>query len=505
MLLLFFIIKKRIMARESSSPSDLNDLRQMNCSRCYTGKRCIRFASNCKWSDGYAELSDHACDVDFVFVPRKYGGIFRTNSERLCKKRKNCEPIRDWIIEKKIDHDAEGYRYKEPVPICSKDTCDTDGQPTDFPYMYAFESQSSSLTKLSSNHRLKTPATTFIVKIGVPAHYTLAIIDLTEFYQIDRLPITIEYFDSGGTYTNIKGFEEGHILGRWRLRENCALGGIEKPEKSDYLLAGICRFLMKRLTESLVPDVTNISFRPVNLLDLQLLRRNIYCQTWVLLYVYFRFVLNYELPSMVKDIQNKFDSHRLGYDAEYRDKMVAHILFELIGLFQEYLVNYPSSKDQVVRTVPMRDGATSLEAFKRRVCHINGNMQILISDFNKCGVPREANFNHLNEIDKLIKSYQNQTHSTLSGHFLADIREEEKKERSWGECLEYGKEEAEEDEKLVTKKKRQVKQTNVSDKDAFEINWRTNRVKRFLSRQEQDRRKLVDEWRRGRSERIDIS
>ena len=146
----------------------------------------------------------------------------------------------------------------------------------------------------------------------------------------------------------------------------------------------------------------------------------------------------------------------------------------------------------------MRDGATSLEAFKRRVCHINGNMQILISDLNKRGVPREANFNHLNEIDKLIKSYQNQTHSTLSGHFLADIREEEKKERSWGECLEYGKEEAEEDEKLVTKKKRQVKQTNVSDKDAFEINWRTNRVKRFLSRQEQDRQKLVDEWRRGR-------
>ena len=455
-------------------------------------KECLRFSANCTHDPktGYENTSEASVDVEFVFVPRKYGGLFRTNSEKMCPRRTKIQNVGPWVTETRADLDGT---YKNPVAICcakkpnsdlnSIEVCDPNS-PNKHPYIYAFEAQTSSLKLLNIGQNTK-PAI-FIVKIGVPDHYTLATINC---YNLSR--IKIDYFDSAATTTTTIEYKKTCKACRWNMRFGCILKVDEKATKHDYLNAAICGFFMNRLKKTLNP--TTIMFYAVNTTYLQELKRNEFCQTWVLLYIYTRFILDISFESMVKKITTAINNSPLH---NYRkDKVISYIFLDLIKNFQRFIIDFPLSgrNDGATRVTLLRSlpaitrgyiypwmiqggceckgcGVWSNECnnegigkgdkhinceeppevdytnFDKRICHMSRNMQILITAVNKGFridiVNDPKSFNLIENINTLINKYTQEF-----THLLAEPEDEEKEdEEKDSDCANYGFEPEEEDE-----------------------------------------------------------
>lgn len=404
-------------------------------SRCFHQKPCIRFATNCRLDDGgeWVELTEASADVEFVFVPRRYGGFFRTNSDKFCDPRKTIDPVRHrdgskntltrWLTEVKNEYREQGYFYKTPVEICVKGDCN------ESPYMYAFESTRSSLMYL------KRPSV-FIVKIGVPGHYTLAIVDSTH----DR--IRIDYFDSGGTLTRMGGHDPETHQCQWSSRDKCELHVKNGADKNDYLNAAICIFFMNRLKG----PVQTITFKATNIKDLQLLENDIHCQTWVLLYVYVRFVLEQDFVKLISSIRDTFDADDT-YEEDYKRFLVSRVLLSLIDEFQKFIIAYPP--DQSRKTTPIRVAASdNVAAWNKRICNMSLNMKeliVLVNRGQRQTILNDSNlFDPAQAIPRLIENAK--TGGYQAGAFSRDSQNEDEDERKESECDEYGSEPEEEDE-----------------------------------------------------------
>ena len=415
------------MSREMTSPAHY-------ISRCFHRKPCIRFATNCKLDNngGWVEITEASADVEFVFVPRRYGGFFRTNSDKFCDPRETIDPVRHqdrskntlvrWLNEVKDAYKDQGYLYKKPVEICVKDDCN------ERPYMYAFESTKSSLTDL------KRPSV-FIVKIGVPGHYTLAVVDSTQ------KRIRIDYFDSGGTLTRMGGHDPEAHQCQWSSRNKCELRVEGDADKNDYLNAAICIFFMNRLKEL----AQTITFKATNIKDLQLLESDIHCQTWVLLYVYVRFVLDQDFVKLISSIRDTFDADDT-YEEDYKRFLVSRVLLSLIDEFQKFIIAYPP--DPYRKTNPIRVAASDdVAAWNRRICNMSLNMKELIDLVNRG--QRQTILNDSNLFDPaqaIPRLIENAKTGYQEGTFSRDPQDRAEDESKESPCNAYGKEPEEEGE-----------------------------------------------------------
>jgi hypothetical protein len=275
------------------------------------------------------------------------------------------------------------------------------------------------------------------------------------------------------------------------MRKGCFLKVDEKATKHDYLNAAICGFFMNRFKKALKP--TSMMFYAVNTTYLQELKRNEFCQTWILLYIYTRFILNISFELMVKKITTAINNSSLLHNHR-KDKVISHIFLDLIRNFQRFIIDFPLSgrNDGATRVTPLRSdpaiirgyvyqwmvqggcvckgcGVWSNECnnqgigrgdkhinckespqedytnFNKRICHISRNMQILITAVNKGFrnkiVDDPKSFNLTENINTLINKYTQEF-----TYPLADPEDEEDEEKD-SECADYGSEPEEEDEK----------------------------------------------------------
>ena len=253
---------------------------------------CIHFSSNCCYENNtFVDLSVSSVDVEFIFVPEEEGGF--VDEYPIKATWKNLPSGRNsalrWSEDKKTEFVNEGYKFDDPVPICLKrkrkqgrrgpklkgyhhpvEVCHDFLDPKSGyypPYIYAFESKNSSLTdfKYNSHH-------IYLVKIGVPGHYTLGVIKIDSRSK----SVDFEYFDPGGYGKYFPG------------RNQCLVreDDFAYPDEKTYLLGAICAFFRYKIRG------LTFNFLVVNSLNLQISKRDEYCQTWILMYIYFKYILN---------------------------------------------------------------------------------------------------------------------------------------------------------------------------------------------------------------------
>jgi len=141
-----------------------------------------------------------------------------------------------------------------------------------------------------------------IVKVGLPGHYSLAL--------IDRKKKRIEYFDSCGNHPDTT-FYSGH---RKRYKRTC----VTKITKTyhEYEINILKQVLDKFCID---PDTgKSFEFILVNDRYLQKNKNDLYCQTWIYYYLYKRLI---EKKSIIEIIENLYE-----LDKKKEDYCLKHII-----------------------------------------------------------------------------------------------------------------------------------------------------------------------------------
>ena len=171
----------------------------------------------------------------------------------------------------------------------------------------------------------------FIIKIGIPGHYIIAI------FEKDENLIT--FFDSGGWSTADGNPTDESELARGRrssLRSTPSAdedpcGGI-----FDSVYRKICRVLRTVFThKSSRSRTTTPKFVIVNSADLQLSDNDEHCQTWVLLYCYLRFI--YPRWS-IEEVDYYFNFIANSSESD-PTKTKSAAFYEVIYTWWQYLIN----------------------------------------------------------------------------------------------------------------------------------------------------------------------
>ena len=178
------------------------------------------------------------------------------------------------------------------------------------------------------------------VKVGVPSHYTMALIYLNE----NR----IEFFDSGGTY-DVVGYQDDNpnlpysstlsrkkTLKSYSISEQCVPQ--EQTYSTDY---AVCQAF-----SNLFPDFHLVGINSG--INLQIDDRDAHCQTWIWLYAYIKFIYpKLSTRDAIAFLQNKV---RKGS----KTKKQAREALELIESFWSYLL-------YLERSTTIRGGGNSID------------------------------------------------------------------------------------------------------------------------------------------------
>lgn len=148
----------------------------------------------------------------------------------------------------------------------------------ELPINYVFISKYGPLKKTNVSYE----GSVIVLKIGVPGHYTMALVYIKE----NR----IEFFDSGGTYDTIgwDGEDPNRPFSQ-TLRTRRALRNQSEHQHciSEYE-TNINDFIICNTLTGLFPEFEIVGINPG--VDLQLDLRDAYCQTWIWLYIYMKFI-----------------------------------------------------------------------------------------------------------------------------------------------------------------------------------------------------------------------
>ena len=336
----------------------------MACETQTTGSpnqpKCIHFSTNCYYENNtFTELTDSSFDVDFIFVPKEEGGLDLEASPIQVtwqKKRKGWADAKRWG--KEMIKEFPGYH--KPLPICLErgeetrgstlkgyerlaKVCTKEASDVFPPYIHAFESKKSSLTNFQSN-----PKNIYLVKIGVPGHYTLGVIKIDPWSH----SVDCEFFDPAGYSDYFPG------------RNQCLVKGRRKDQNEEtLLLAAICAFL-KYKTHS---RTNKFNFMVVNSLNLQIMQQDLYCQTWVLMYIYFIYILKKDV-NFVQWLQHVLHHTKFAQTA-----------LDIVLEFGKWITHFPI---EYQRLGPLRNSST-FDSWKSRICAMNLNMKELIQMVNE--------------------------------------------------------------------------------------------------------------------------
>jgi len=162
-----------------------------------------------------------------------------------------------------------------------------------------------------------------IIKVGVPGHFTLAL-----YYPLDNIT---EFFDSGGTWGAVGYDERGDIFSttmaqRQKLRshtETQTCTGRYPADKN--IEKAICTVFSRMYPES--------SFVGMISKNLQDLDEDAYCQSWVLLYVYMRFIYSQVDP----------DFNTTEKCIRFLESKTGEELFELVLGWWKYIIYLPTN------------------------------------------------------------------------------------------------------------------------------------------------------------------
>lgn len=286
----------------------------------------------------------------------------------------------DWTQREKYLNKKKEFKYRLPLAICTTiddenivQVCPSPNEEqnrTDFnpPYMYALEAQKSSLSKLPASSRSSRPQVVFIVKIGVPGHYTLAIVSI----NYKRKSIDVEYFDPSG-HDN-----------PFRTRCSCRLPPNPKFRDSwDFILTAVCAFFRYKFRDMVVMEGFTFSFILNNYINIQTSDRDEYCQTWVLLFIYFKYILNDDVNFFrrLQDIIHK--EYKSAFNIP-SDKYWVNKAREIIAGFEQWITKHP--EEMPIKITPLRsvgeDGSTHFPLWAKRICAMSFNMQRLIQKVN---------------------------------------------------------------------------------------------------------------------------
>lgn len=153
---------------------------------------------------------------------------------------------------------------------------------------YVLSAKRGSLSKLDI-----TKSNLYIVKIYASSHFTIAIVDTDK--QI------VEYWDPNGTSGNIQYDEKERAVDITKKRRQQTRSTKETQclvyrngKQIDYDTNSICQYF-----KHILPTFKFIS---INIHNLQIMDEDAYCQTWVFLYVYMRFVF----PKLSQKLCHKF-------------------------------------------------------------------------------------------------------------------------------------------------------------------------------------------------------
>uniref|UniRef100_A0A6C0IVR5 Uncharacterized protein n=1 Tax=viral metagenome TaxID=1070528 RepID=A0A6C0IVR5_9ZZZZ len=113
----------------------------------------------------------------------------------------------------------------------------------------------------------------YIIKTVVPGHFTLSL-----YYPSEN---RLEYFDSGGTEDTIF-YKDGIPFSAELITQNKLSGRKKKCLEKEITDFNVCMSLTSIFNEA--------QFVSINTKDLQISDDDAYCQSWVLLYAYIRFV-----------------------------------------------------------------------------------------------------------------------------------------------------------------------------------------------------------------------
>jgi len=141
---------------------------------------------------------------------------------------------------------------------------------------FSKESLISCISKLGivGSYLTRNPdKTVYIIKTIVPEHFTLCLY----YPSVNR----IEYFDSSGSNDTIF-FKDSIPFSAKLITQNELLGRKKKCLEKEITDFNVCMSLTSIFTEA--------KFVSINTKDLQISDDDAYCQSWVLLYAYIRFV-----------------------------------------------------------------------------------------------------------------------------------------------------------------------------------------------------------------------
>ena len=117
-----------------------------------------------------------------------------------------------------------------------------------------------------------------IIKISIPGHFTIAV--------LDKIAKQIYYFDPSGQKK---------------------IGKAACKNKSDAIINVLCQVFNQRLSElkTIYSFPGNYEFTPINKYNFQDNKHDIFCQTWVFIFIYLRFMLTEDFG---EDITKMFSS-----------------------------------------------------------------------------------------------------------------------------------------------------------------------------------------------------
>jgi len=236
----------------------------------------------------------------------------------------------DIEIMSSIDEDGTTMTPEKTLEYEALDTL----QQNELEYKFQIETTDDSyaifVAKKGSIDSIRTKARTMdnpvvVVKIGVPGHYTMALVYLKEK--------RIEFFDSGGTYDAVEFTPQGVPYSATLHRLRAARGhaaDLDCVEGSYEMDTVVCKMFSE-----LFPGFELVGINPG--VNLQLDDRDAYCQTWVWLYIYLRFVYP---NSNTRDTIEFLHSHLKGAS---KSKKIAPKAMELIEGWWNYLIYYKDS------------------------------------------------------------------------------------------------------------------------------------------------------------------
>ena len=180
---------------------------------------------------------------------------------------------------------------------------------------------------------------------------------------------------------------------------------------------------------------------------MQLLESDIHCQTWVLLYVYVRFVRDQDFVKLISSIRDTFDADD-AYEEDFKSFLISRVLLSLIDEFQKFIIAYPPDPDR--KTNPIRVAASDdVAAWNRRICNMSLNMRELINSVNqgrRQTILDASNlFDPAQAIPRLIENAKT-GEGYQAGAFSRDFQDEDEDESKESPCNEYGEEPEEEGE-----------------------------------------------------------